>query len=191
VAQAAVKVLQYPRTLGLALCMETAPLDEGLKQRILALCKQTGHFGVFQIEFLVAGDRKLLIDFNPRYYHYMGFDMARGIPFAWLVQLGACGDEVALANAIEHASAHLDHGPFAFSYRMQLSELLWAQRLTGTMSANDFKHWRSWYKLHRHHMIDAVADADDPRPERATLIAKVLTHLRHPRAFIRNIALDR
>jgi len=191
VAQAAVKVLQYPRTLGIALCMETAPLDDDLKQRILALCKRTGHFGVFQIEFLVAGDRKLLIDFNPRYYHYMGFDMARGIPLPWLAQLGASGDEVALANAIEQASANLHQGTSTFSYRIQLRELLWAQRLTGTMSAKDFNYWRSWYKMHQPHMIDAVADSDDPRPERATLIAKIQSHLRHPRAFIRNIALDR
>ena len=189
VAQAAVKVLQYPRTLGIALCMETAPLDDDLTQRILALCKRTGHFGVFQIEFLVANGRKLLIDFNPRYYHYMGFDMARGIPFPWLTHLGACGDEAALADAIDHARSHLDQGEFTFTYRLQLRELLWAQRLTGTMSAQDFKYWRAWYKKHEHHMIDAVADPDDRKPEKAIMTSKMLSYLRHPRAFIRNIAL--
>lgn len=191
VAQAAVKVLQYPRTLGIALCMETAPLDDDLAQRILALCKRTGHFGVFQIEFLVANGRKLLIDFNPRYYHYMGFDMARGIPFPWLAHLGACGEEAALADAIEHARQHLDRNEFTFSCRLQLRELLWAQRLAGTMSAKDFKYWRDWYKKHKHHMIDAVADPDDRKPERASALAKVMSYARHPRAFIRKVALDR
>ncbi|MES1195430.1 MAG: carbamoyl-phosphate synthase [Steroidobacter sp.] len=191
VAQAAVKILQYPRTLGIALCMEAAPLDEDLTRRILALCKRTGHFGVFQIEFLVAGNRKLLIDFNPRYYHYMGFDMARGIPFPWLAHLGACGDEVTLAHAIDYARDHLDRNQYTFSYRLQLRELLWAQRLTGTMSGRNFSHWRKWYKQHQHHMIDAVADPDDRRPEFAALMTKLLSNLRHPRAFIRNIALDK
>jgi len=191
VAQAAVKVLQYPRTLGIALCMEAAPLDEDLTQRILSLCRLTGHFGVFQIEFLIAGNRKLLIDFNPRYYHYMGYDMVRGIPFPWLAHLGACGDEDALAGAIETARTSLDPTPHTFSYRLQLRELLWAQRLTGTMSHQDFNHWRDWYKQHRHHMIDAVADTDDPKPERAMLRSKITSWMRHPRSFLRKIALDK
>ena len=191
VAQAAVKVLQYPRTLGIALCMEIATLDKDLEQRILALCKCTGHFGVFQIEFLTAGDRKLLIDFNPRYYHYLAFDIARGIPFPWLAHLGACGDEIALTNAMTHARDHLDHSFRTFTYHLQLRELLWAQRFTGTMSAQDFRYWRQWYTQHRHHMIDAVADTDDRKPELANTFNEILTHLRHPRAFIRKIALDR
>ena len=190
VAQAAVKVLQYPRTLGIALCMETAPLDDALAQRILALCKRTGHFGVFQIEFLIAGNRKLLIDFNPRYYHYMSFDMARGIPFSWLAHLGACGDEQALANAIDHAREHLNQNQFTFSHRLQLRALLWGQRLTGTMSVKDFKYWCNWYKQHQHHMIDAIADPDDRRPEFAAAAKELFSNLRHPRAFLRNVALD-
>jgi len=191
VAQAAVKVLQYPRTLGIALCMETAPLDVELTQRILALCKRTGHFGVFQIEFLIAGNRKLLIDFNPRYYHYMGFDITRGIPFPWLAHLGACGDEIALARAIAYARNHLDHRPSTFSHRLQLRELLWAQRLTGTMSVSEFNHWRNWYQQHQHHMIDAISDADDRRPQYSAAISGFISNLRHPRAFLRRIAFDR
>jgi len=191
VAQAAVKVLQYPRTLGIALCMETAPLDEDLTQRLLELCKRTGHFGVFQIEFLVAGDRKLLIDFNPRYYHYMRYDMVRGIPFPWLAHLGACGDEAGLAQAIDHARTHLDHGKFTFTFRLQLLEMLWAQRLTGTMTAKDFNYWRNWDKQNRHHMIDAITDAKDRYPELAMFIKKIIHNVMHPRGFVRAIALDR
>jgi D-aspartate ligase len=191
VTRAAIKLLQYPRTLGIALCMETAPIDDALTQRILALCKRTGYFGVFQIEFLLNGDRKLLIDFNPRYYHYMAFDMARGLPLAWLAHLGACGDEAALNREIDTCSHSSDTEHHTFSYRLQLSELLWAQRLSGTMSATDFSHWRRWYRQHHDHMIDAVADSTDPRPELATAVNKMCAFLRHPRAFVRQIALDR
>jgi predicted ATP-grasp superfamily ATP-dependent carboligase len=191
VAQAAVKVLQYPRTLGIALCMEQAPLDTQLATRILALCKKTGHFGVFQIEFLVDGDRKLLIDFNPRYYHYMAFDIARGLPLPWFSHLGACGDERELAIQLREARRRKGNLESVFSYRLQLAELLWSQRLTGTMSAADFRHWRLWYRRHRDHIVDAVADAGDRWPEITVGVAKWLSHLRHPRAFVRCIALDR
>lgn len=191
VAQAAVKILQYPRTLGIALCMESAPLSDDLAQKILALCRRTGHFGVFQIEFLTVADRKLLIDFNPRYYHYLAYDMARGIPFPWLAQLGACGEEKALAEAIDHAQQHLVRDNLTFTFRLQLRELLWAQRITGTMTSQDFKHWRRWYRINKHHMIDAIANSDDRRPEFAMFIYKIIKNLKHPRGFLRTIALDK
>jgi len=190
-AQAARKVLQYPRTLGIALCMEPAPLDDDLTARILALCKLTGHFGVFQIEFLVEGERKLLIDFNPRYYHYMAFDIARGLPLPWFAHLGACGDEAGLARAMRESGGSLDSRPSAFCFRLELAELLWAQRLTGTMSREDFHRWRRWYRTHRGHIVDAVAAAGDRWPEITAGIAKWALNLRHPRAFIRRIAFDR
>lgn len=191
VAQAAVKVLQYPRTLGIALCMEEAPLDAALAARILTLCKLTGFYGVFQIEFILDGDRKLLIDFNPRYYHYMAYDIARGLPLPWYAQLGACGDEAALARELAAAREPRAGPALAFSYRLQLAEMLWAQQLAGTMSRDEAGRWRRWHRAHRGHLVDAVADRDDRWPE---IIAGVLnwsSHARHPRAFINRIALHR
>ncbi|MGC1458373.1 MAG: hypothetical protein WA825_08870 [Steroidobacteraceae bacterium] len=190
-AKAAVKVLQYPRTLGIALCMEQAPLDQLLTERILALCKLTGYFGVFQIEFLTDGEHKLLIDFNPRYYHYMAFDIARGLLFPWYAQLGACGEEEALARALAQARAVPDAARLAFSSRLQFNEMVWAQCLTGTMSGSDVRRWRSWRRKNRDCIIDAVADPGDRWPETAAAVANWWRHLCHPRAFIRKIALDR
>jgi predicted ATP-grasp superfamily ATP-dependent carboligase len=191
VAQAARKVLQYPRTLGIALCMEPAALDAGLTAAILALCRHTGHFGIFQIEFLVDGNRRLLIDFNPRYYHYMAFDIARGLPLPWFIQLGACGDEEGLAGAMAVARDSRDRQPLVFSCRLQLGELLWSQRIAGTMSGREFAHWRRWYRRHRNHMVDALALPGDPWPEIYSAASTWWLHLRHPRSFIRAIALDR
>jgi D-aspartate ligase len=190
-AKAAVKVLQYPRTLGIALCMEQAQLDPKLTARILALCRLTGYFGVFQIEFLTDGERKLLIDFNPRYYHYMAFDMARGLQFPWFAQLGACGHEEALAAALAQARTIADAPQLAFSSRLQFNEMLWAQRLTGTMSAIDVRRWRSWRRKNQGCMVDALADPKDRWPESIAALSNLWRHLRHPRAFINKIALDR
>lgn len=190
---AAVKVLQYPRTLGIALCLETAPLDLELADKLLALCKRTGHFGVFQVEFLVSNDRKLLIDFNPRYYHYMGFDIARGLPLPLLSYLGALGENTALERAVGQAGEALTHpiGPEAFTYRLQLHELLWLQRLSGRMSKSDTRRWLDWVRRHRSHLLDAVADPDDRLPEITAAAANLFAHCRHPRSFLRQIVLDR
>ena len=190
-AKAAVKVLQYPRTLGIALCMEQAPLDPHLTERILGLCRLTGYFGVFQIEFLTDGEHKLLIDFNPRYYHYLAFDIARGLLLPWYAQLGACGEEDALSRALAQARTVPDAARLAFASRLQFNEMLWAQRLTGTMSGNDVRRWRSWRRKNRDCIVDALADPVDRSPEAAAAVTNWWRHLRHPRAFIRKIALDR
>ena len=190
-AKAAVKILQYPRTLGIALCLEQAPLDPGLTERILALCRLTGYFGVFQIEFLIAGEHKLLNDFNPRYYHYMAFDMARGLALPWYAQLGCCGEEEALTSALAQGRNAPDPARLVFSSRLQFHEMLWAQRLTGTMPADEARHWRAWRRRNRDCMIDAIADSQDRWPEVAAAVANGWRYLRHPRAFLRKIALDR
>jgi D-aspartate ligase len=192
VAQAAVKVLQYPRSLGIALCLERAQIDEEITQKLLALCKATGYFGVFQIEFLVANGRRMLNDFNPRFYHYLEFDIARGLPLPWLAYLGACGDEVRLADEMTKARLAADKNDrSAFTCRSKLYEMTWAQRLTGTMSREEFSYWQSWHKKNRGNIVYALANPTDTKPEISTIISSVLTHLRHPRAFIRKIALDR
>lgn len=192
VAQAAVKVLQYPRSLGIALCMECAPIDQQLLDQLLQLFKDTGYFGVFQIEFLVSNGRRMLNDFNPRFYHYMEFDIARGIPLAWLAYLGARGDEQRLVEEMAKArQQHDQNTALMFTCRYRLKEMIWSQKLTGTMSWKEFRYWQHWARQNRKQMVDAVADADDPKPEGSVKISALKAHLRHPRAFIRMIALDR
>jgi len=192
VALASVKLLQYPRSLGIALCLERSPLKEETVEKLLALCKQTGYYGVFQVEYLVSNGRMMLNDFNPRFYHYMEFDIARGLPLPWLAYLGSIGEEKHLAQEIAHARANLDRdGHDTFTCRSKLFEMIWAQRLTGTMTHRDFKSWQQWYRHNKSNMVFALADAEDNQPEVGAVMDTILEHLRHPRAFIRKIALDR
>ena len=50
-----------------------------------------GYFGVFEAEFIRLGDERLLIDFNPRFFGQMGFDVARGLPIVGLAYEAALG----------------------------------------------------------------------------------------------------
>src|SRR5262249_41353571 len=143
---------------------EAAPLDAELAEKIRALCVEVGYFGVFQIECLRVGGRFLLIDMNPRYYHYMAFDIARGMPLPLFAHLAACGDEGALAREVEEARAHSGNGASAFTYRLQLGELLLAQRLAGTISREEATRWRLWCASHRGHLVDAVLKEGDGMP---------------------------
>ena len=104
VARAAMKVLQRPRKVGIGLCFEGRELEPVLVEKLSTLCKQIGYHGTFESEFIVDGDRRLLIDFNPRFYSQMGFDVARGVPLPMLVWHAARGERAELdARARERA----------------------------------------------------------------------------------------
>ena len=189
VARAARKVLQFPRTLGIALCLEAIELESPLARGIRDLCARVGYFGVFQIELLTAGERHLLIDFNPRYYHYLAFDIARGMPLPLMVQAAAAGDREELARLV--AGALRDRGPRAFSYRLQLEELLIAQRISGVMPRSDAARWRAWFHAHEDDIVDAVWSKNDRVPSIVDLATHVFSRLRHARSFVQKVALDR
>lgn len=188
VARAANKIMQRPRTLGIALCAEAAPLDEALAEKVRLMCLAAGYFGVFQIEFLRVGGRYLLIDMNPRYYHYMAFDIARGMPLPLFAHLAACGDDTALAQEIHKARAHSGNGKKAFTYQLHLGELLLVQRLAGSISREEVAHWRRWYASHRGDVVDAVREHGDEMPSLVDAVMHLAHHVRHPRSFITNIA---
>ena len=85
------KVLQRMPPVGIGVCFEAATLDDILVEATRGLCREVGYFGVFEIEFLRLNDRWAVIDFNPRFYHQMGFDIARGLALPFWAYLGACG----------------------------------------------------------------------------------------------------
>ena len=190
VARAAKKLLQRPRTLGISLCLEATELDPALAEKIKALCLEVGYFGVFGIEFLQVKGRPLLIDFNPRYYHFMALDIARGMPLPLLTALAALGEEERLADAVAQAQ-HDPKKVDAFTYAFQFRELLLAQTLTGTMKAAESLRWWRWYRAHRHSMVDAVRDDDDRRPALVDGAWSAAMRVRHPLTFVMRVALDR
>jgi hypothetical protein len=78
VVRAARKVFQRPRRLGVGLCFEEAVVAPALASGLRALCRSVGYHGVFEAEFLEGPYGPQLIDFNPRFYGQLAFDVARG-----------------------------------------------------------------------------------------------------------------
>ena len=89
VMRAALKILQQPRHLGIGLCFEEAEVIPDLAQQTIRLCERIGYYGAFELEFIVAQGRMLLIDFNGRFYNQLAFDIARGMDWPRLVYAGS------------------------------------------------------------------------------------------------------
>jgi predicted ATP-grasp superfamily ATP-dependent carboligase len=181
------KVLQQPRTLGVGLCFEASPVDPVLAERVGKMLDNLNYCGVFEMEFVRAGDRLLLIDMNPRFFNQMALDIARGSDLPRLAYAAALGrgDELAdLAARAPPAAA-----PDAFCNRIALSMQVGAQQLFGTMTDSEAAHWRAWAR--DRDVVDSVATDDDLRPSIADAVCRLYGCLRHPRAFIRMVALDR
>jgi D-aspartate ligase len=136
-----------------------------------------------------VGERQLLIDMNPRFYNQLAFDVARGLPLPLLAYRAAMGDLREVARLLSEARAAAL--PRAFCNSLGVRLLVSAQRLAGRMSAADAARWSQWMLSHRGALVDAVWDADDPGPFRAEIARQLYDTARHPRAFVRMIALDR
>jgi predicted ATP-grasp superfamily ATP-dependent carboligase len=189
-ARSARKVLQRPRKLGIGLCFEGAEVDRELCAKLEALCRQTGYYGAFEAEFICANEQALLIDFNPRFYSQMAFEIARSMPVPLLVYHAAVDDQAALQAAIASAQRWQPQAQHIYCHRWMLNVLLGAQRVSGRLSNTEARTWRHWYAAHRHHATDAVADRTDPVPALVDTAMHLRWYARHPRAFVRQMVLD-
>ncbi|ATB30034.1 carbamoyl-phosphate synthase [Melittangium boletus] len=191
VARGALKVLQRPRKLGIGLCFEEVPVDTELAEKVRQLCKKLGYFGTFEVEFIRAGGRQLLIDFNPRFYSQMGFDIARGMPLPLFVYEAASGHEDRLGEVARAALEWKGAGQYIYCHRGIFELLLRAQGLSGRLSSNEVTHWREWYARNRERAVDAVIDTGDWVPWMVDVAMHLRSYARHPRGFIRTMVLDR
>jgi predicted ATP-grasp superfamily ATP-dependent carboligase len=191
VARAAMKVLQRPRKVGIGLCFEGRELEPVLVEKLSKLCKKIGYHGTFESEFIVDGDRRLLIDFNPRFYSQMGFDVARGAALPMMVWHAARGEQRELDDAIAHARAWSSTGREVYCHKTMLDLVLRLQGMSGQMSKDDVAHWRRWYLEHRSTATDAVRDPDDRMPAVIDAASWVQHFAKHPRSFVRSFVLNR
>jgi predicted ATP-grasp superfamily ATP-dependent carboligase len=190
-ARASRKILQRPLDLGVGICFEDAALDPDLELRLQRLCVLAGYQGAFDIEFLEVGGRKMLIDFNPRFYNQMAFEVDRGLPAPWLVWLGATGREKTLEAAVWSArSYHYPHGAIYCDRVATMHQLFW-QRLFGTASSAEARRWRVWFGAHKDVRTDPMGCTGDRGPQIAEALGELTGALRHPRAFLRKTALGR
>jgi len=186
------KVLQRPRRMGIGLCFEDAPVEVDLAARVRRLCEHIGYYGVFELEFVRVGNRRLLIDMNGRFYGQMAFDIARGMRLPQLAYAAAVGDDDEVGRLVAMVPRRdAARRPFAFCNGFGLNVLVAAQRLFGRMSIDEAAGWRQWCLKHEGALVDAVDDPDDRRPLAAEVVAQLCGYVRHPRSFLRVIALNR
>jgi D-aspartate ligase len=189
-ARSGVKIFQRPRRLGIGLCFEDARLEPGLCEGARKLARNTGYFGIFQLEFVRDGDRFLLIDFNPRFYNQLAFDMARGLPLASIAYAAACGDTSAVSSLVRDAETQPADRRIVYCNEFGLNVLLSAQRLSGRISAEEADRWRRWRADHCDSIVDPTVARGDTLPAVVDVLAQIYGYARHPRAFVRQIVQD-
>jgi predicted ATP-grasp superfamily ATP-dependent carboligase len=188
-ARSARKVLQWPRRLGIGVCFEAAAMRPELLESLGRLIARVGFNGTFEAEFVQDGERNLLIDFNPRFYSQMGFDVARGLPLPLMAYEDAIGRP--LHDEPARSSNGSDSSIKAYAHGTAFKVLLGAQRVSGALSKDEQRKWRNWYDEHGSARVDAVADADDRVPELVDLMNIAQDVARHPLRFVSVIALNR
>lgn len=191
-ARASSKIFQWPRRLGTGLCFEEAAVDETMAERVRALCARVGYYGVFETEFIEHQGRMLLIDFNPRFYGEMAFDIARGMPLPLFAWLAATGDRQRLRAAAERArSPAAKSGAEGYCNRFDLELLLKLQRMAGKIDREEERRWHDWQEARSGKISNPVYDRADWRPAVAQMLQHIVGYLRHPRAFYREIVQAR
>jgi hypothetical protein len=169
------------RSIGLI--FEEAPVRQALVGPLLALFKKVGYHGVFEVEYLEAGEQRLLIDANPRFYGEMAFEVARGLPLPLLSYLDAVGDRPALAAAMAEARQALSRGGGrVYRHWIQLRIYLLLLRAVGRMSGEECGRWNRWLAERKDRTIDAVNDGRDPWPSVVDAVTALFHSLRHPRS---------
>jgi len=191
VTRAATKVLQRPRKVGIGLCFEGREPSVELTEKIGALCRTAGYVGAFEAEFITHGDDHLMIDFNPRFYSQMGFDIARGVSIPMLVLWSATNRHEELAAEMAHAQAWRGTGKEAYCHKTMFDLVLALQRASGRMRPQEVRAWKSWFSSREGSMVDAVRDSADPLPAAVDTAAWLRHFASHPRSFVRNFVLNR
>lgn len=185
------KVLQLPRRIGIGIAFEDEPVDPVLAAGIVSLCRKLDYHGIFEAEFICAGKQRLLIDFNPRLFGQLGFDLARGLPLVTLAYQEARGHGDQVERLLRDANdwpAQTDASP-VYVHRNAMELMLRWQEASGAMGEDDVRHWRDWISAHA--QVDAVTAPDDWAPALVDLVSRLAGYARHPRAFVRSVVLNR
>jgi predicted ATP-grasp superfamily ATP-dependent carboligase len=183
VARGALKLEQWPRRAGIGIHFADALVQEGLAQRVKELCEATRFVGVFEAEFVDIQREPMLIDFNPRFFGQLGFDVERALPSPFLAYLAAIEDLSRLRAEVEAARAWRAPGPMLFANRTAMAWTRVAERLVGRVHALGSVGYASNGQSVR--IVDAAADTDDWVPGALDSVQQIVRILRHPRSVVR------
>lgn len=174
------KLLQWPRQAGVGILFEDAPVSEDLATRLKQMCDKAGFYGAFEAEFVQSGTEALLIDFNPRFFGQMGFDVARGLPAPFLVYLAAIGDIARLKSEVATAAQWRRNGAIRYANQTALHWTRAAERVVG----HPPDAWANGAS-HGIRQLDASVDPDDWLPGVLDGVQQVGSAMLHLRATLR------
>lgn len=181
------KILQLPRRVGPGVIFEDASPPPFVLSGLQRLFCQARYFGVYDAEFIMDGDRPILIDVNPRFYNHMTFEIDRGLPLPWLAYLGALGNDAALTAAMRAAREEPKMPGRTYLHRLPTTLLLAGQGLAGAMPREERRRWRAWIAEHSGQSSDPSTAPGDRMPGIADWAYHGVQFLRHPRSFIRDL----
>jgi predicted ATP-grasp superfamily ATP-dependent carboligase len=190
IMRAARKILQQPRSIGIGLCFEPVLVDPLLAHRTRLLCERIGYYGVFEVEYILAEGKAMLIDFNGRFYHEIALDIARGMELPALAYAAATRNQAEVTRLMAHGNSGKHDDVAGFCNHFVLATMVKMQRSLRTMSRKDAARWLDWSRGSHGTMIDAVKDPDDALPAFVDVVQYLLHSLRHPRAFVREYGLE-
>jgi D-aspartate ligase len=185
------KVLQQPRSIGIGLCFEPTLVDPLLAEQAKRLCERIGYYGVFELEFILAEGKAMLIDFNGRFYHQIAFDIARGMELPALAYAAATRNQAEVTRLMAYGNSRKRDNIAGFCNQFVLTTMVKMQRILRTMSRKEAARWLSWSRGSHGTVIDAAKDPQDTLPAFVDVAQYLLHSLRHPRAFLRQYGLDR
>ncbi|MEM7064379.1 MAG: hypothetical protein AAF572_14590 [Cyanobacteria bacterium P01_B01_bin.77] len=187
--RASAKVLQFPIRVGIGLCFESRPLNPKAIEYLKAICKEVGYYGVFEAEFIIDGDQLLLMDFNPRFYGQMAFELMRELPLDQLV-LAYANNDCEYGKSVQEQDKNWDHDKvYRFSNRWRLWLILTTQAIAGRFSWAERRKWLTWAQ-EAGLDCDPVYAADDPNPRRADMKSVVESWVKHPRSTFKTFFAD-
>jgi D-aspartate ligase len=190
IMRAARKILQQPRSIGIGLGFEPAAIDPLLADRTKQLCERIGYYGVFELEFILADGKAMLIDFNGRFYHQIAFDIARGMELPALAYAAATRNEAEVSRLMARGNSKEPDDVAGFCNGFVLATMVKMQRILRTMSREEATRWLNWSRGSNGSTIDAVKDRNDTLPAFVDTFRFLLHSLRHPRAFVRQFGLE-
>ena len=190
-AGAARKLLQQPRRLGVGVCFQEEPVLPHLAAGLERLVARLGFSGVFEAEFIQTAGQDVLIDFNPRFYNQMAFDIARGLPLPLLAYFDALGDRRAFDALCASHATPVEPAGRVYVDILALRVLLSAQRMSGALSREERDAWTQWYESHRDHCTYAVLNNSDRKPFWFHTLQFALRLGRHPRNFYVSMVMNK
>lgn len=190
IMRAARKIVQQPRCTGIGLCFEPTAVDPLLADQTRRLCERVGYYGVFELEFILAEGKAMLIDFNGRFYHQIAFDIARGMELPALAYAAATRDQAEVTRLMALGSSGNHDHVAGFCNHFVLAMMVKMQRTFRTMSRKDAVRWLSWSQGSHGTIIDAVKDPHDALPTFVEVAERLLYAARHPRAFVKQYGLE-